>query len=138
MKRQTWGNAERKTYTIISASSRKFGKNEVDFSLVSFLPDTLQIEKVPLMENTLYLVGNMAQTFDGKMQEIRIFENLPLIYREKGSATRQVMENFIPEKKLPIHKEMALTSNEVIWLKDKKNPPIANAFYVVIKWFEQY
>lgn len=89
-------------------------KNEVDFSLVSLLPDNLAIEKVSLMENKLYLVGNMAHKFEGEIQDTHIFEKLPLIYREKGSATRQVMADFIAKNNLPIRKKMALTSNEAV------------------------
>jgi DNA-binding transcriptional LysR family regulator len=34
------------------------GKNEVDFALVSILPNTLNIEKLDLLQNKLYLVGS--------------------------------------------------------------------------------
>jgi DNA-binding transcriptional LysR family regulator len=39
---------------------------------------------------------------------------LPLIFREKGSGTRQTMENFIAQKNLTILKKMELTSNEAV------------------------
>src|SRR4028119_9218 len=38
-------------------------KNEVDFSLVSVLPINLQTEKLELIENKLFLVGNSEQHF---------------------------------------------------------------------------
>jgi DNA-binding transcriptional LysR family regulator len=89
-------------------------KNEVDFSLVSVLPDHLIVDKVELMENKLYLVGNNSEKFNLKMYDKSVFENLPLIYREKGSGTRLVMEKFIEENNLPVHKKMELTSNEAV------------------------
>lgn len=70
-------------------------KNEVDFSLVSVLPDNLQIEKIELMQNKLYVVSNAKQKFKNKIYDKTIFETLPLIYREQGSGTRQTMEKFI-------------------------------------------
>lgn len=88
--------------------------NEVDFSLVSVLPDNMQIEKVELMQNKLYLVSNTKQHFKNKMYDKSIFETIPLIYREKGSGTRLVMEQFIERNSLPVHKKMELTSNEAV------------------------
>jgi DNA-binding transcriptional LysR family regulator len=89
-------------------------KNEVDFALVSLLPDNLPVEKEELMENKLYLVGNNAQKFAKKENKISILEDLALIYREQGSATRKEMEKFITENKLSVQKKMELTSNEAV------------------------
>ena len=89
-------------------------KNEVDFSLVSVLPEHLQLEKVELMQNKLYLVGNALHQFEAKPQGKSIFETLPLIYREQGSGTRYVMEKYIEQNKIPIRKKMELTSNEAV------------------------
>ncbi|MEO6671683.1 MAG: LysR family transcriptional regulator [Ferruginibacter sp.] len=89
-------------------------KNEVDFSLVSVLPDHLQIEKIELMQNKLYLVSNTKQQFKNKLYDKSIFETLPLIYREQGSGTRQTMEKCILKNNLPVRKKMELTSNEAV------------------------
>lgn len=89
-------------------------KNEVDFSLVSVLPDHLQVEKLELMPNKLYLVGNREQPIRRKPHDKSIFENLPLIYREAGSGTRHTMQKFISENRLPVRKKMELTSNEAV------------------------
>jgi len=89
-------------------------KNEVDFALVSILPDQLNVEKIELMQNKLFLVGNTEVPFKKKIYDKEIFQELPLIYREKGSGTRQTMENFIEKHKLPVKKKMALTSNEAV------------------------
>ena len=93
---------------------RSLEKNEVDFSLVSVLPENLKIEKIELMQNKLYLVTNSKQKFKGKLYDKSIFESLPLIYREQGSGTRQIMEKFIQKNNLPVRKKMELTSNEAV------------------------
>lgn len=169
-------------------------KNEVDFSLVSVLPGILKIDKIELMQNKLYLVGNTEHKFKNKLYDKSIFEELPLIYRETGSGTRHTMEKYIEQNQLPVIKKMELTSNEavkqaviaglgysimpligiknelnngdlqiipvkgfpiksvwnLIWLKNKKFSPVADAFLKYVKkekgkiikekfnWFEQY
>lgn len=89
-------------------------KNEVDFSLVSVLPEHLQVESEKLLQNQLYLVGNAEQKLTGKKHDQSILETLPLIYREAGSGTRLVMEKFIEQRNLPIRKKLELTSNEAV------------------------
>ncbi len=89
-------------------------KNEVDFALVSVLPNNMQIEKLTLMENKLYLIGNSNQDLNNKTNSEDIFKDLPLIYREQGSGTRFVMEQFIEKNKLPAKLKMELTSNEAV------------------------
>ncbi|MEO1050293.1 MAG: LysR family transcriptional regulator [Bacteroidota bacterium] len=89
-------------------------KNEVDFALVSVLPDNLQIEREELMQNKLFLVGNEPLSGKAKQHQPQVMEKIPLIFRERGSATRQAMERFIVESKLPINKKMELTSNEAV------------------------
>ena len=89
-------------------------KNEVDFSLVSVLPEKLKLNKLELVPNRLFLVGNTEKKFRDRIYDKKIFEVLPLIYREDGSGTRQVMEKFILKNKLPVKKKMELTSNEAV------------------------
>lgn len=89
-------------------------KNTVDFSLVSVLPEKLQIDKIELMENQLYLVGNTEEKFTKKQYDKSIFTKLPIIYRELGSGTRLTMERFIEKNNLPVRKKMELTSNEAV------------------------
>jgi len=89
-------------------------ENEVDFSLVSVLPENLQVEKIELMQNKLYVVSTAKQKFKQKLYDKSIMETLPLIYREQGSGTRQTMEKFIISNNLPVRKKMELTSNEAV------------------------
>lgn len=88
--------------------------NEVDFALVSILPATLKVEKLDLLQNKLYLVGSSDAKFEKKENDIEFFKDLPLIYREKGSGTRQTMEDFIKTNTIVIQKKMTLTSNEAV------------------------
>ncbi|MDP2419971.1 LysR family transcriptional regulator [Sediminibacterium sp.] len=81
-------------------------KNEVDFALVSILPAGINIEKIDLLPNKLFLIGNTQTKLS--------IQDLPLIFREKGSGTRQAMEQFIQKNKLSIQKKMELSTNEAV------------------------
>ena len=88
--------------------------NDVDFSLVSVIPENVSCEKIDLMENVLYLVGNKNVKIE-KLSELKIlFEKSPLIFRESGSGTRQAMEKFIDRHHVTVRKKMELTSNEAV------------------------
>lgn len=87
-------------------------ENKVDFSLISTIPNHLKLAKITLMQNKLYLVGN--QQLYAKKRGAKLLENISLIYREKGSATRQLMETFIDSNNLKVKKKLVLTSNEAV------------------------
>jgi DNA-binding transcriptional LysR family regulator len=89
-------------------------ENTVDFSLVSALPKYLNLEKITLMKNELYLV--CSSNFDiREIQSIKdLPKNIPFIYREIGSATRYAMEKFIDQQGISIHYKLELTSNEAV------------------------
>lgn len=72
--------------------------NEEDFALVSILPAKLNIQKIDLLQNKLFLVGNTQFDLKKKIYTKDIFKDLPLIFREKGSGTRQTMEGFFEKK----------------------------------------
>ncbi|UUV22738.1 LysR family transcriptional regulator [Paenimyroides aestuarii] len=88
--------------------------NEVDFALVSILPKNLSIEKLDLLQNKLFLVGNAQRNVEIQANVKDFFESLPLIFREKGSGTRQTMEKFINQNHISVLKKMELTSNEAV------------------------
>ncbi len=93
---------------------RSLENNEVDFALVSILPNTLNIEKLDLLQNKLYLVGNTETKFKKGTTIKETFKDLPLLFREKGSGTRQTMESFIERNNISVLKKMELTSNEAV------------------------
>ncbi|MGB5460167.1 MAG: LysR family transcriptional regulator [Eudoraea sp.] len=88
--------------------------NEVDFALVSVLPKKLKVNRVELMPNRLFYVGSNNLKFKNVPTKKKLFEVLPLIYREQGSATRNAMETFISRNKFSVRKKMELTSNEAV------------------------
>jgi DNA-binding transcriptional LysR family regulator len=87
--------------------------NEVDFALVSILPENLTVEKIDLLQNKLFLIGKSGQKIKN-LHSKDIFDQLPLIFREPGSGTRQTMESFIQRKRIKVAKKMELTSNEAV------------------------
>ncbi|MGY8914089.1 MAG: LysR substrate-binding domain-containing protein [Flavobacteriales bacterium] len=88
--------------------------NEVDFAMVSVLPKQIKTESVELMQNKLFFVGGMQHKKLNEPINKEEFEELPLIYREQGSATRNAMENFIKGNTYSVRKKIELTSNEAV------------------------
>lgn len=93
---------------------RSMERNEVDFALVSVLPKKLKVNQIELMKNQLYFMSGKQLKFKNGPISTKVFQGLPLIYREEGSATRNEMEQFIVKNKLPAHKKIELTSNEAV------------------------
>lgn len=88
--------------------------NEVDFGLVSVLPEKLRVEKVELMQNKLFLVNNTEISFKKTPYEKKIVERLPLIFRESGSGTRHTLEKYFQQHRIHVTKKLELTSNEAV------------------------
>jgi len=88
-------------------------KNEIDFALVSILPENIQINKIDLIENQLMLVGNSSIVQEIEKNK-RSIASTPFIFREIGSGTRQTMERFIIKNKFETKKKITLTSNEAV------------------------
>jgi DNA-binding transcriptional LysR family regulator len=94
--------------------TKSLENNEVDFSLVSVIPDTIKSYAETLLDNKLYMIGSaelLAENQDGFME---LLARYPLLFREPGSATRQAMEAYIDQHQLPISKKIELTSNEAL------------------------
>ena len=89
-------------------------ENQADFAMVSVLPKGLPLEQEIFMENKLFLIGSGLHASNQKLFNQADFKNLPLIYRENGSATRQAMEKFIEKNKISVKKKIELTSNEAV------------------------
>lgn len=92
---------------------RSLSDNEVDMSLVSVLPPKLDVERLDLMKNKLFLVGHTAQQFETHTSS-EIFRDLPMIFREEGSGTLQSMSDFLQRNNIVHIKKMELTSNEAV------------------------
>lgn len=89
-------------------------QNEVDFSLVSVVPEHLKLNSIRLLQNKLYLVGGSCIKRNPDTPIPELLEQYPLLYRERGSATRNSMEQFVEQEKWPVHKTIELTSNEAL------------------------
>jgi DNA-binding transcriptional LysR family regulator len=88
--------------------------NEIDFALVSILPNKQNVEKMDLLQNKLYLVGSSEKKIKKFTSTKDLFKDLPLIFRENGSGTRQTMESFIERNNISVLKKMELTTNEAV------------------------
>lgn len=94
---------------------RSLKNNEVDFSLVSVLPDTLDIEQEILLPNKLFLTSAV----DSKIKITQhagkaVFDKIPLIYREAGSGTRVTMQRYFQKANIVPHVKLELTSSEAV------------------------
>lgn len=89
-------------------------QNEVDFSMVSVIPEQLNLNRVELMQNKLFLVGGTCLKRNPNTPVRKVLDKHPLLFREQGSATRDAMEQFVEAKKIPTFKKINLTSNEAL------------------------
>jgi DNA-binding transcriptional LysR family regulator len=89
-------------------------KNEVDFCLVSILPDKISVNKIDLIQNKLFLVANNSYKINSESIDKYIFNEIDLIYRENGSGTRKTMEQYFEKKNINIKNKLELTSNEAV------------------------
>lgn len=89
-------------------------RNEVDFALMSVVPKHLHLHSIPLMENQLYVMGNSEVHIDAERYPSEYLRELPLIFREKGSGSRLVLEQYMQARQWPIRPKMELTSNEAV------------------------
>ncbi len=88
--------------------------NEIDFALVSVLPDIKSYDSLSLLRNKLYFVGKSPIPDSKTANKYSALSDATLIFREKGSATKQIMESFVQNKKITVKKKMELTSNEAL------------------------
>lgn len=87
---------------------------DIDFALVSVVPDDINVHQEIIMDNELQFVASESFKKPKKPLTKEDIKNLPLIYREQGSATRMVMEQFFMKRKIVALKKMELTSNEAV------------------------
>ena len=89
--------------------------NEVDFSLVSVLPERLHIEQEILVPNKLFLTSAADTEIKISKQSTKaVFDSIPLIYREEGSGTRVTMQRYFQKANIVPHVKLELTSSEAV------------------------
>ena len=86
----------------------------IDFALVSVLPEKLKVNEEVLLENELYFVANTSFKISKPKLDKDDLESQPLIYREEGSATRKIMEDYFSKRNIRARKKLELTSNEAV------------------------
>lgn len=97
-------------YSVI----KSLENNDTDLAMVSTIPPKLKLKSISLMKNQLFLVAGKDFKPHQKPISNKSFVELPLIYREHGSATRLAMENYLSKRKISTLKNMELTSNEAV------------------------
>ncbi len=89
--------------------------NEVDFSLVSVLPDKLDVVQEILIPNKLYLTAAPDHEFKvTRKMDKSLFDEIPLIYREEGSGTRVTMQRYFQKSHIVPKVRFELTSSEAV------------------------
>jgi DNA-binding transcriptional LysR family regulator len=86
--------------------------NEIDLALVSLKPE-MRLEEYVLMENEFVLVGSKPPVSAELWSPDRLGD-VPILFREPGSATRQIMERYLQHHGVMTKRSLELTSNEAI------------------------
>jgi DNA-binding transcriptional LysR family regulator len=89
-------------------------RGDIDFALVSILPDKVAVHEEIIFDNELYFIANNQFVIDKNKMAKEELEKQALIFREEGSATRKVMEDYFEKKQIRVRKKIELTSNEAV------------------------
>lgn len=90
-------------------------QNRVDLALVSLVPTHLSLEKLPLVPNELRLVASpILLKRAGTRHWEELLHRQPLLFREAGSGTRQLMEEWLDARGWSQPHRFELASNEAV------------------------
>lgn len=89
---------------------QSLSSNEVDFALVTLLPDQIPVQSESLLDCDLHFIAPPGFS----LHKPADLEATPVLFREKGSATRIAMEQYFVRHNLVIRKKIEMTSNEAI------------------------
>jgi DNA-binding transcriptional LysR family regulator len=101
--------------------------NSIDFALVSLVPEHLKTQSIPILKNSMHLIGAYDPKWKNKELSPTDLQNMQLIFREQGSGTRQMMERFLSQRHIVLQKKLELTSNEAV-----KQAIMANLGYSIM------
>ena len=91
--------------------------NRADLALISVLPEKAALDSLPLMENELVCVAQRPLSAplpaDG-FYPLGVLENVPVLFREEGSATRTAMERLLSAHQIEPKKKLVLSTNEAV------------------------
>ena len=89
--------------------------NEVDLSLVSVLPSQLQVMEEILMPNRWYLVAPKDYPIvSQRTMDKSVFDKIPLIFREEGSGTRHMMQEYFSRANINPKLSLELAGDEAV------------------------
>lgn len=93
----------------------RLAKNQDDLYFTGRPPSDLEIELRPILENRLVVVAPSNHPLAGKTNiALKELATEPFIFREPGSGTRSVVENFLAENRVAVDVVIELSSNEAI------------------------
>jgi LysR family transcriptional regulator, low CO2-responsive transcriptional regulator len=93
----------------------RLAKNQDDLYFTGRPPSDLDIELRPILENRLVVVAPSNHPLVGKTNiALKELATEPFIFRESGSGTRLVIENFLAENRVAVDMVIELSSNEAI------------------------
>lgn len=94
---------------------RSLEENTVDFALVSVKPENLEVNEEILMPNRLFLVAAADFPVPDEWARGQMpFHHIPVIFREKGSGTRRILEQYIDKNHINPQVKFDLTSAEAV------------------------
>ena len=93
----------------------RLARNQDDLYFTGRPPSDLDIELRPILENPLVVIAPSNHPLAGKTNiPLKQIATEPFIFREAGSGTRSVVENFLAENRVSVDVVIELSSNEAI------------------------
>ncbi|WP_373547344.1 LysR substrate-binding domain-containing protein [Chamaesiphon sp.] len=93
----------------------RLARNQDDLYFTGRPPSDLDIELRPILDNPLVVVAPSNHPLAGKTNiAVKELATEPFIFREAGSGTRLVVENFLAENRVAVDVVIELSSNEAI------------------------
>lgn len=90
-------------------------QNEYDLAILTQVPENESIVAIPFLENQLVMCAAPQHHMVGKKNiAIRDLKNEPFLYRELGSGTRMVMEDYFKKHDIKTKPTMELGTNEAV------------------------
>jgi len=90
-------------------------QNLDDLTIMGQVPEGLDVEALPFMDNPLVVIAPADHPLAGKKRiDPKRLEGEPFIMREQGSGTRRVTEQFLEQHSISVKTRMTLGSNEAV------------------------
>ncbi|MDZ7682662.1 MAG: LysR substrate-binding domain-containing protein [Fodinibius sp.] len=94
---------------------RHLSQNQYDLAVLTQLPKDNSTTAIPFLDNPLVIGAPYNHPLSKKKNiTIEQLKEQPFIYREKGSGTRMVMEEYFKEKGIGQKSTMDLSTNEAV------------------------